>query len=214
MESNFCDDYYLWINMFSENRTFVMNPETLYEHTWSGRNQSSDSYEWVRSTHELMHIVREEHLLLEEERLRFLESRERHIEKEMRALSVKKTEAEVLGNMFRFGFSLLRSLLHGFLPEEVAIYCYRTGILLFRIMEETNFKVSCILDQNATNLQRAREEEAYSISVLSKEDTPGEIRCVIETLFRPDFKEELRSYYRCVRPDIVVVDICDVYGSK
>ena len=52
--NNYCDDYYLWLCMFSEGRRFVPNPEVLYEHINTGANQSDDYSAWFKSSLEML----------------------------------------------------------------------------------------------------------------------------------------------------------------
>ena len=58
--------------MFAEGCQFVANNDTYYEHKITGKNQSSKIGTWVRSTHELMHIIKDEKILSFKDALLFV----------------------------------------------------------------------------------------------------------------------------------------------
>lgn len=204
LKTNCCDDHFLWICMFGEHRRFICNDEILYEHIKTGHNQSENSYVWAKSTHEMMDIVKREQILESEDEVLFVKSREKHIEEVVKSLDERKYEADVfrkiLSSEINNGFKLLESIK----AENVAIYGYRTGILIVPFLRSNGVNVECIIDRDADFIKS-------DIPLFNIENTPLTTTCVIETLLNKDNKKIINRYYKNNRPSVKVLDIISCF---
>ena len=77
---NCCDDYFLWLLMFAKGCSFAMNRDVLYDHRSTGSNQSMNTFEWYKSTQELIEILEEENILSETEMQQFKMARQKQMD--------------------------------------------------------------------------------------------------------------------------------------
>ena len=205
MTTNCCDDHYLFLCMFAKGCSFVKNEEVLYEHTKTGANQSEDIFEWVKSTHELMHIIQEENVLDKNEVKAFVRSREKHIEEVVRGYKERNSEATLLRNVLlcRLGKNKIHAeCLQG---KRIAIYGYRTGQLFSDILQKCGFDVACFIDRDAENITDI-------IPTYTIECTPIGVDCIIDTLMKDEYKNEIREYYETFYPTIEVINAPSIFS--
>ncbi|RKM54436.1 glycosyltransferase family 2 protein [Butyrivibrio sp. X503] len=204
MVTNCCDDHYLLICMYASDCVFVKNDRVLYEHVKTGSNQSEDSYVWVKSTHELIHIVEDEKILLGDELHSFIRSRELHIEEVISYYEDRQREVNLLRNILlcqNGEVSIKKVNIRG---KKIAIYGYRIGVFFKKLLEDAGFINLCYIDRNSKNI-------ASDIPIYKMEDTPETVDCIIDTLVNDKYKRDIREYYEKQLPNALVIEARDIF---
>ncbi len=198
---NSCDDYYLWLCMFAQGCRFQINPNVLYEHTISGRNQGNNGYVWYMSTNEMLDIILKHHIFTGEE-------------EEKLTKSVQTTVGSVLQdkNWLQKKYSLLNFLVRlyeeditiedsiGRMRGGIAIYGYKLGIHIGRFLLKKGVPVECYIDRNAGYFNS-------DTPVYKKEDIPDSVKVVVNTLVKDD--DIVREYINSHYPEIQVINGLD-----
>lgn len=206
LATNCCDDHYLWLCMYASGCVFIENRKLLFEHCRTGKNQSSNTGEWVRSTHEMLHIILEEKIFSNEDAKKLILSREHHIEKEADEAYFSRLKAD-----YYHGLVLLNEsnklnnssfLCHG----GIVIYGYRLGIHLARVLMNKGCDLIGVIDKEADSI-------SSDIRLFTINKTPQDAKYVISTLLSKENKTVIRDYYRKYRSDIVLVDAWEFLNS-
>ena len=81
LKKNGSDDYYLWLCMYAERKTFTINQDYLYRHINTGSNFSYDCLKAYESDKEMADIIIEEYssVLDEDERMMIKEASEKNL---------------------------------------------------------------------------------------------------------------------------------------
>ena len=205
LSTSYCDDYYLWVSMFSSGCVFRSNPNTTYEHVINGYNQSMKRDLWVKSLHELLHIINEEKLLSEAERMDFFASKEKEIEALVESMSWDKLRMEIVKRLCKLSHLSTHSPLVNdrILGRHVAVYGVDMGECVASILSSMGISVDCFIDRDAGQLKSF-------VPIYTCERIPASIDIIINTLLRDDNKKEVTGYINTNRPDIDVIDIMDI----
>ncbi len=199
---NCCDDYLLWILMFAKGSRFVVNPETLYDHRSTGTNQSSKTFEWYKSTLEMIDLVKEEKVFGDEEIIKFTRARQKLFDESFMDKTWCNTKLDIIDNILNLYERDIKigSKLHSLFGSNIKIAIYGAGIgkHLYERLKMEELSVECFIDQNADNLD-------LPIQAYVRELIPTDINLVINTLIR--YEEETKRYIEEHYPDINVIHI-------
>ena len=182
LTNNGADDWFLWICMMSEGKSFTMNEEILYEHVVNGQNTSWQSLDMIHSIEEIAEIFEKNHVLNKEELLCFKNASHQTYVKCIRLMDKYRKMFFVYDAWLKL-YSDNRSI-SGFLKEKqynkVAIYGDGyLGKQLYRELKRDGIEVSYFIDRNAAYL---KEE----IPVYTVEGNLPKVDMVISTLTEKD----------------------------
>ncbi len=191
-----CDDYYLWLCMFSEECRFEINPEILYEHKSNGLNQSLNTYVWYKSTMELIDVLRDEHLLDHDELERFSKARHREIGLSFMDKTWTNVKLEMhkgLLNIYEMNIKL-SEIIKTFDSKHYGIYGVTFGRRIFERLKSEESSPDCFIDRDAKQL-------TMEIPVYTMEELPDTLDLVINTLVKDDalVKEYIESHYKGIK---------------
>ena len=207
MNWNCCDDYLLWLLLFSKGKRIVANDSILYHHIYTGFNQGTNLYAWYRSTFEMLDIIRKERLFDEEIIDRFENARL----KQVKLLCDSETDHLKRTRVYERILDLYSS--DGNSPDEVfalkgckiALYGYRLGIRLVPLFGKFGLDVECMVD--------IRDGlESSHCPVVKPDEIPNEIDCIISTLISDD--TELRRQLSKKYPEKKIIGITDALGLR
>ncbi len=208
LNNNYCDDYYLWLCMFSESRKFVANPEVLYEHVNTGANQSNDYGEWFKSSIEMLHKLTEGKIFPEKE----IDLIRGNIDKEVafHLADIKYLKEKnwaysrlllLMENPSSFDLTDNRLDLKGY---KIAVYGADLGIHLCNLLKKNNISPVCIIDRNAVNIRA-------DIQTCTIDMIPDTVTMIINTLFR-DIRA-VEDNIKALCPNVRYCHICDVLND-
>ena len=177
LKHNGADDLFLWICMISENCTFSLNYNILYEHVLQGENASDDIEKMIRSEQEIIRIVQRRKILTGEDFELLMEGYfDRNNIKAHELCSLRKKFA-VLDKwmLLKENNVKLADYLYRVGMESIAIY--GCGILGEHIYSELkdNMEIECFIDRNAGEMQK-------EIPVYSMTDMLPDVDGIIVTL--------------------------------
>ena len=196
--NNYCDDYYLWLCMFSEGRRFVPNPEVLYEHINTGANQSDDYSVWFKSSLEMLQKLALGNIF-SDKRIKLIRN---NIDIEaitylndIKFLKQKNwAYARLLSlsddpNRFRLIAEKMCFTSHG-----VAVYGADLGIHLCNLMKRNYISPICIVDRNADNIRS-------DMRVFPIEEVPKTVTMIISTIFKESkiVEDKLKKLYPYIK---------------
>lgn len=178
LEHNGADDWFLWLCMFGEGKSFTLNQELVYEHVVDGNNTSWNSEQMMRSEDDVYRAMCEANLFSEAE-LRIL------------AGTIDKVKGKHIGilDKFKKQFFILNAWMNlenkgltveGYLKKNgynnVAIYGYGyIGKQMHGHLVRENIEVAYVIDQNAAFLET--DVPAYTL-----EDDFPKVDLIIVTL--------------------------------
>lgn len=207
MHNNCCDDYLLWICMFSKGRKFVANHDVLYEHVLTGRNQSGNSKIWMKSTLEMISIVKRLNILPNEDESIFINARMHELEESIdnHSWTVKKLTMcrEILQSYeenIRLS-NILESLVDN---VYVAIYGSDIGMHLYKKLDSEGVKI-CFVDYNA-------HEKTFPVPAYTKEEIPPEVTIIVNTLTKDE--KIVNEYIQEVYPEKKIIHILDLLNKS
>ncbi len=195
MKHNGADDYFLWLCMFAEGRTFALNQKVLFEHIVTEWNTSSNTNLMMDSECEMIQLILENHVFSGED-----EKRIQRLPNILRKNHV--TELEICRDAYSVYDKWLAQTLDGHNPVEtfskagiktVAIYgAGYIGKSIYKLMKQTTVQIVFYLDRNANYINL--EIPAYTI-----EDSPQEVGGIIISLFKGAelIKENLKGKFDC-----------------
>lgn len=177
LKHNGADDWFLWLCMTSENCSFALNNEVLYEHILNGKNTSEDVVSMLQSEQEVMNILQERKIFSDEDFKALMDGFfMMNLRRTKKLFSDKKKlmllEKWIMSEGIEPGYSeyLFRSGL-----QSVAIYgCGVLGEYLYARLKD-HLHVKYFIDKNAKELRR-------EIPVYSLQDTLPEVDGVVITL--------------------------------
>lgn len=153
---NGADDWLLWICMMSENCTFTLNYEALYERVLTGENTSGDVVSMLQSEQEVMKIVLEKKLLSEDEFKLLLDGFFEMSVKRTVEVDTYKEKLNLIGKWIakKENGESYSKYLSGLGIKRVAIYgCGILGDYLYDELKN-DFQISYFIDKNAKNIQK------------------------------------------------------------
>ncbi len=195
MKHNGADDYFLWLCMFAEGRTFALNQKVLFEHIVTEWNTSSNTNLMMDSECEMIQLILENHVFSGED-----EKRIQRLPNILRKNHV--TELEICRDAYSVYDKWLVQTLDGHNPAEtfskagiktVAIYgAGYIGKSIYKLMKQTTVQIVFYLDRNANYINL--EIPAYTI-----EDSPQEVGGIIISLFKGAelIKKNLKGKFDC-----------------
>lgn len=175
MTSNCSDDYLLWLCMLSENRSFALNQDLLFEHTVTGKNLSLDYRRMIQSEKE-MYTILERNRVFDKDGLKMISDMLEQAVLDRIALLEKFRRMFMTLNRIhicRESGNPIGSCLRQSGINKVAVY--GDGYLGKRLMgelEEQNVKVVFFIDRNADYLTE-------KVPVYKMENAPKGIDAVI-----------------------------------
>lgn len=67
IQNNGADDFFLWLCILAEGRTFALNDRVLFEHVVKYHNASLNSYKMICSEEEAVYLILEHHVFPDED---------------------------------------------------------------------------------------------------------------------------------------------------
>lgn len=193
------DDYFLWLLMAAEGKTFALDQDVLFEHVATGRNASSDTVRMMDSEEEMIEILREEHVFHGEEEAWLAE-----LPKSLRKVHVQELDRR--GRALAFLLHWHRVAAQGGSPlafferrriRTIAIYgAGDLGNGLRLLLRGTEVRVAFYIDQNAEYIRS-------DIPVCRKEALWGPVDAVIMTVGD-----------RALEKEVGVLAGCQVYRAE
>lgn len=200
---NCCDDYFLWICMYSEGCKFVGNENVLYDHRTTFSNQGMNSYVWYKSMMEMTELVKNNHLFSEIETNRFVKSRMLSIERDFLNYTWTTKKLGIYMDLLRiheFNISFKDYFKENNICN-IAIYGLTIGQHVYQRLEKEKVNIIGYIDRNAENLD-------IEIPVYKKEKIPKEVDTIINTLIRDE--DEINNYIHSNYPQIKIIGIRDL----
>ncbi len=201
LKYNCCDDYYLWLCMYAENKVFAANLNVLYEHSFSGNNQGFDNLVWHQSTREMLDIIHEQGLFSNEEE----KALENTAEKALEVVLFNKNVVGKKCEIYRQLLCLHEKELHleSYFVEkgyyEVAVYGAVIGMHVYELFSRSqNIHINCIIDKNSDYIK-------CDIPVVTRENIPSSTDCIINTLIKDE--KEVEAYIKTNYSDIGVISV-------
>lgn len=203
LKTNCCDDYYLWLCMFAQNCKFVVNPRVLFEHRKTGENQSDNVQEWGASTHEMIHVISEAHIFDKERENKLISARERNIEEALGEIKYKEMETLFYKGMFELMNIDDKDIPEVFEREGIAIYGYRLGKDLYKLLKQKKANIEAIIDKNSVDY-------SCDIPLCTMEEIPDSVKIIVSTIKNQHTYNGIKEYYKRFRPEIDILSIWDV----
>ncbi len=182
LKHNGADDFFLWLCMLAEGKTFALNEQVLFEHIVKYDNASLNSYNMMCSEEEAVHILQKNNIFPDDDRISL-------------EMMLPKIRKRMLNNLdkFRKMFYVLDDwtaseehgqLLEAYLADHeiqnLAVYGYGPlGKRLVRQLSGSNIHIKYIIDQNAAFLET--ECPAYTL-----EDDLEDVDAVIVSLVQDE----------------------------
>ncbi len=199
---NCCDDYFLWLLMFAKGCRFEINPDVLYDHRSTGTNQSSNSFEWYKSTLEMIELLKDNKVLGNVEIEKFTEARQKLFDESFMDKAWCNSKLDILNRILQLYERDIKigSKLHSLFGSDIkiAIYGAAIGKHVYERLIREGINVECFIDQNADNL-------VLPIPAYVRETIPKDIDLVINTLIR--YEEETKEYVEELYPGVSVIHI-------
>lgn len=193
MKHKGADDYFLWLLMCGEGKTFSLNQEVLFEHVIKGNNASGDTNEMMDSELEMIRILDESHVFHDEEAM-WLSS----LPESLRRIHIK--ELDTYKRIVTFWQCWTREAkekdsLPGFFVRnhinKIAIYgAGDFGRSISLLLEHTGVEVCFYIDQNAQYI-------ISDIPVYQKEEMDIGIDAIIMTIKDKTVKEAVIALANC-----------------
>ncbi len=193
LQNNGADDYFLWLLMASEERTFSLNQEVLFEHVETGMNTSGNTNNMMDSEAEMIGFLRERHVFGNECEKVLMELSE----------SLRRMHVRLLDNYKKI-YDFLRCwnerLAKGISPlaffeenhiKRIALYgAGDFGRNIEMLLKNTDIRVCFYIDQNA--------EYVFSeLPVYKKEEIREEADAIIITIDDKSVRSELEKIVSC-----------------
>lgn len=193
MEHNGADDYFLWLLMAAEGRTFALNQEVLFEHVVNGSNTSGNTNEMMDSELEMIRLLKRNHVFCGEEEA-WLDA----LPESLRRIHVR--ELDNYKRAFAFWQCWNRRVKEeGALPDFFARNHIKTlaiygagdfGRSIRFLLRGTGVEVCCYIDQNAEYIRS-------DIPAYRKETMRGNVDAVIMTIRDRALKEDVAALAGC-----------------
>lgn len=193
MKHKGADDYFLWLLMLGEGKTFSLNQEVLFEHIIMGNNASWDTNEMMDSELEMIRILEENQVFRGEEAV-WLAS----LPESLRRIHIK--ELDNYRRIITFWQCWTREVkgkdpLPDFFAKnhinKIAIYgAGDFGRSISLLLEHTPVEVCFYIDQNAPYI-------ISNIPVCQKEDMDMGIDAIIMTIKDKAVKEAVIAWADC-----------------
>lgn len=198
-----CDDRYLWLCMFANNKKFKTNNETFYIHNVSGNNQS-----WVtpvrhRSHLEMLNIVKEERLFSPDEEGKLSDSIERETLFFLEDRDFLRRKMNIYKNilLFKEYEYYLSKKINGIKNERIAIYGMEIGKHIYLKLKDEGIIPVCIIDRNA-------KKNVEEIPIFLPDEIPNDVSLVINTIIRDEKK--VSDFIKKKYPEIKILKIEDL----
>lgn len=198
IKHNGADDYFLWLLMVGEGKTFSLNQEMLFEHVVTGMNTSEDTNEMMDSELEMIQVLKDSHVFKGEDEKWLYK-----LPESLRKIHVK--ELDNYKRAFSFSKKWFQKTFTGTSPttffekrkiKKIAIYgAGELGKSLEMLIRNTNIEVKFFIDQNA-------EYIISELPVYRKEKMPSNIDAVIVTIKNEMLIRELKKIVKCPVYDI------------
>jgi glycosyltransferase involved in cell wall biosynthesis len=203
LKTNCCDDYYLWLCMFAQNCKFVANPKVLFEHCKTSENQSDNVREWGASTHEMLHVIADAHIFDKKIEEKLILARERNIEEVLGEIQYKEMTALFYKGIYELMNMDYKEIPDILLSEGIAIYGYKLGEDLYKVLKQKNIDIEAIIDKNS-------DISSNGIPLYTMEKTPKSVKVIISTIKNQESQKSINAYYKEHRPEITTVSIWEV----
>lgn len=194
LQYNGADDWFLWLCMLSENCSFMLNPEVLYEHVSSGENTSEDIVEMLRSEQEVLSVVLREQIFSAKDFSLLLDSffsinlgRIHELNLLRRRMSALEALVKLKENDIKYA-----EYLKQFGIRNVAIYgCGILGEYLYTELKD-DMEVKYFIDRDKNKMHK-------KIPIYVLNDNLPEVDGVIISLMgeEEEVKEEIRKKMSC-----------------
>lgn len=191
--NNGADDYFLWLLMFAENRTFSLNQEVLFEHILTGFNVSNDTNGMMDSELEMIQILKDNQVFSGED-----EARLSRLPDSLRRIHIK--ELDNCKNTYFFfrcwcaeaaGEKPLIAFFEKHRIKRIAIYgAGDLGKSLELVLKDFDIEIRYFIDQNA-------EYIISGIPVYRKECMPGGVDAIVMSIRNKALEEELKNTAAC-----------------
>ncbi len=201
--NNCCDDYLLWICMFSNGCKFVANHDVLYEHVLTGRNQSGNSMTWMKSTFEMISFVKRFNILSDKDESIFINARMHELEESIdnHSWTVRKlTMCREILQSYEQDIRLSDVLDSLSKNAYVAIYGSDIGMHLYNKLDAEGVKL-CFVDFNA-------HKKTFPAPAYTREEIPPEVTIIINTLTKDE--KIVNRYIQEVYPEKKIIHILDL----
>ena len=191
IKHNGADDYFLWLLMAGEGKSFSLNQEILFEHVATGMNTSGDTNEMMDSECEMIKILETSHVFQGEE-----EEWLHKLPESLRRIHIK--ELDNYKGSFSFFQKWMQKVSVGISPialfekrkwNKIAMYG-DLGKCLEMLLKDTGIEVKFFIDQNA-------EYIISELPVYRKEKVQGEVDAVIMTIKDDVIVKELEKIVKC-----------------
>ena len=193
---NCCDDYYLWLCMFSSGCRFVKNDDVLYDHTMSGSNQGQNSYVWYKSTMEMLDVIKNRHLFSDDDTKCLEQARMKEMEYLLQDRAWQTSKLYIytdLLSIYEKGLAL-KDGYSELVDSKVAIYGLTMGVHIYSILKKEGVSVTCFIDRSGDVLD-------LDIPVCMPAQIPEEVDIVINTLIKDAnvVNEYLLNHYNGIK---------------
>lgn len=177
LKHNGADDWFLWLCMWSEKASFVINEKVLFEHVLTGENTSDDVVAMLESDQEVMSLVQEKRLFSDREFGLLMDGFFRLNMRRMRGLDSFRKKIDILDKWIRLKDNNIKysNYLIQTGIRTVAIYgCGTLGEYLYADLKD-DVEVRYFIDRNADKIHK-------EIPVYSLMDKLPEVDGIIVTL--------------------------------
>ncbi len=206
LKYNCCDDYYLWLSMYAENRVFTCNPNFLYHHIITGNNQGNDSLIWYKSTLEMLNIIHEQRLFNDYDEYKLRQTANNAVETELLNKNIIGKKCWIFIRMlsvYEKGIKFDKIFTKkGY--RSIAIYGANIGTHLYEMLKREDLTITCIVDRNS-------EYVTCEIPVVKKESIPVTTDCIINTLIKDE--REIKEYIQKHYPKIDVISVSELLNE-
>ena len=193
LENNGADDYFLWLLMAGEGKSFALNQEVLFEHVITGMNTSGDTNKMMDSEEEMIQLLLENHILHGEEETWLSE-----LLGSLRRIHIK--ELDQYKRTFAFLQYWNKCKAHNipflnFFQENhirrVAIYgAGDLGRNVELLLYNTDIEVVCFIDQNADYILSERP-------VYRKDKINIKVDAILMSVKDENVTEEMKALSEC-----------------
>ncbi len=203
LKYNCCDDYYLWLCMYAENKVFIANPNVLYEHSFSGNNQGFDNLVWYQSTREMLDVIHQQGLFCCEEEKALEDTAQKALETVLFNKNVVGKKCEIYRQLLCLHERELR--FENYFIErgyyEIAIYGAVIGKHVYELLRRSkNIHINCIIDKDSDYI-------VCDIPVVTRDNIIPSTDCIINTLIKD--AEETEKYIKEYYSNIKMINIKD-----
>ena len=192
---NGADDYFLWLSMMAEDRTFALNQEILFEHVVNGMNVSGNSNQMMDSEQEMIQLLLNKLALSEYEKICL-----KKLPDSLRKIHIK--ELDNYKHAYGVMSSWISFLQNGKAPssfllkkgiKKVAVYgAGDSGKSIANLLKNSELEVLFFIDRNAKYINL--EVPAYTI-----DEAEDIMEGIIISLEREceEIKRDLRKKFNC-----------------